>query len=157
MCSCVWTYANTRTCIPFLWKTGHWMPGHLLSFGTRSLVHTTCEMCWLLYGKILPCRYELQEELLLAVVVGSSNLQGNIYDRKLLCNSTYITYVCVLLKNLNYPCKERWCSYSMSKTMWEGGEYQGSSFCETSILACDITSQKTVIFMVTAVTVTNPT
>lgn len=127
-----------------------------LGQGGQWLVHTTCEMCWLLYGKILLCQYELQEELLHAVVVGSSNLQGSVYAQKLLCNSTYITYVCVLLKNLNYPCKARWCPYSVSKTTWDGGEYQGSSSCETSILACDITSQKTVVFMVTAVTVTNP-
>lgn len=68
--------------------------------GGQWLVHTTHEMCWLLYGRILPCQYELQEELMQAVVVGSCNLQGSIYDQKLLCNSTYITYVCVLLKNL---------------------------------------------------------
>jgi len=128
-----------------------------LGRGGQWLVHQTLEMCWLLYGKILPCQYELQEELLQAVVVGSSNLQGSIYDQKLLCNSTYITYVCVLLKNLNYPCKARRCPYSMSKTTWEGEEYQGSSFCEKSVLACDITSQATVIFMVTAAMVTNPT
>lgn len=71
------------------------MPGYLLSLGMRWAMTSTHNL-WnvlLLYGKILTCRYELQEELLQAVVVGSSNLQGNIYDQKLLCNSTYIMYV----------------------------------------------------------------
>lgn len=159
MCSCVCTCAHTHTCMPFLWKTGHWMPGYLLSFGTRwamTSTHNLCNMLAFLYGKILPCLYELQE-LLQTVVVESSNFRGSVYDQKLLCNTTYITYVCTILKNLNYPCKARWCPCSMSKTTWDGEEYQGSSFCETSILACDVTSQKTVIFMVTAVTVTNTT
>jgi hypothetical protein len=32
-----------------------------LGLGGQWLVHTACEMCWLLYGKILPCQYELQK------------------------------------------------------------------------------------------------
>jgi len=41
MCSCVCTCMHICTCMPFLWKTGHWMPGHLLSFGTRWAMTST--------------------------------------------------------------------------------------------------------------------
>lgn len=32
-----------------------------LGLGGQWLMHIACEMCWLLYGKILPCQYELQK------------------------------------------------------------------------------------------------
>jgi hypothetical protein len=37
----VFMCAHTRICMPFLWETGHWMPGHLLSFGMRWAMTST--------------------------------------------------------------------------------------------------------------------